>query len=174
MLNSVPNNSNYHQGNYIPKYKNKVIKLNTKGGVYYRSGLEKKFMHWLDHKKEIISWCGECISIPYQLKHYENGDIKIKNHIYYSDFFYKMRTSDGGLKQVVVEVKPMKEYKMVIDLINENLKMPEKKTPKKLKNFEYDLKMAQKNRSKWETITKWCDKKGYHFIIITEEHLKNK
>ena len=28
MLNSKPNNANYNQGNYIPKYKDKVIKLN--------------------------------------------------------------------------------------------------------------------------------------------------
>ena len=30
---------------------------------------------------------------------------------------------------------------------------------KKLKNFEYDLKMAQKNREKWNTMIKYCDKK---------------
>ena len=43
---------------------------------------------------------------------------------------------------------------------------------KKLKNFEYDLKMAYKNKQKWETMINWCNKKGYEFIIITEQHLK--
>jgi G:T-mismatch repair DNA endonuclease (very short patch repair protein) len=42
----------------------------------------------------------------------------------------------------------------------------------KLKNFEYDLKMAQKNSEKWKTMIKFCDKKGWEFIIITEDHLK--
>ena len=82
-----------------------------------------------------------------------------------------MRLEDGRLKQVVVEVKPMKEYNMVIALNEGKLQIPEKGT-KKLKNFEYDLKMAYKNKNKWDTMIAWCNKKGYEFIIITEDHLK--
>ena len=37
MINSKPNNSRYHGGNFIPTNKDKVLKLNTQGGVYYRS-----------------------------------------------------------------------------------------------------------------------------------------
>jgi hypothetical protein len=37
MLNSKPNNSQYHQGLYVPKNKDKVIKLNSQGGLFYRS-----------------------------------------------------------------------------------------------------------------------------------------
>jgi hypothetical protein len=67
----------------------------------------------------------------------------------------------------------MKEYLMVINLQEKNLEMPDaSKSIKKLKNFEYDLKMAQKNREKWNTMIKYCDKKGWDFIIITEHHLK--
>jgi hypothetical protein len=82
-----------------------------------------------------------------------------------------MRLNDGTLKQVVVEVKPMKEYKMVQDLNEGRLTVPQSGA-KKLKNFEYDLKMAYKNKNKWETMINYCNKKGYEFIIITEEHLK--
>jgi hypothetical protein len=32
--------------------------------------------------------------------------------------------------------------------------------------------MAYKNKSKWETMIQWCNKKGFEFIIITEENLK--
>ena len=56
MLNSKPNNSNYNQGNYIPVNKDKVIKLNNQGGIFYRSSWEKKICHWLDHKSEIVRW----------------------------------------------------------------------------------------------------------------------
>ena len=108
MLNSKPNNANYNQGNYIPKYKDKVIKLNTQGGVYYRSSWEKKIMTWLDNNKTITKWGAECMRIPYQMTHFDNGDTKIKEHCYYPDFYYEMRMDDGRLKQVVVEVKPMK------------------------------------------------------------------
>jgi hypothetical protein len=52
------------------------------------------------------------------------------------------------------------------------LSIPENATLKKLKNFEYDLKMAQKNSEKWKTMIKFCDKKGWEFIVITEDILK--
>jgi hypothetical protein len=172
MLNSKPNNSKYHGGNYVPKNKDKVLKLNTQGGVYYRSSWEKKIMYWLDNKKEIIKWGAECLRIPYQMTHFDNGDMKVKEHSYYPDFYYEMRNSDGILKQVVVEVKPQKEYEMVLKLTEGKLNVPENGL-RKLKSFEYELKLAQKNRNKWETMIKWCNKKGYEFVIITENHLKN-
>ena len=171
MLNSKPNNSNYNQGNYVPKNKDKVNKLNTQGGVYFRSSWEKKIMHWLDSNSTITKWGAECLRIPYQMTHFDNGDTKIKEHSYFPDFYYEMRLSDGTLKQVVVEVKPMKEFQMVQDLNEGKLNVPENGM-KKLKNFEYDLKMAYKNKQKWETMINWCNKKGYDFIIITEQHLK--
>ena len=171
MLNSKPNNSNYNQGNYVPKNKDKVIKLNTQGGVYFRSSWEKKIMHWLDNNSTITKWGAECLRIPYQITHFDNGYTKIKEHSYFPDFYYEMRLPDETLKQVVVEVKPMKEFQMVQDLNEGKLNVPENGM-KKLKNFEYDLKMAYKNKQKWETMINWCNKKGYDFIIITEQHLK--
>jgi hypothetical protein len=171
MINSTPNNKNYNQGNYIPKYKDKVVKLNNLGGVFYRSSWEKKIMYWLDQKKEIIRWGAECLIIPYQLTHFESGTPEVKQHCYYPDFYYELKTESGEIKKVVVEVKPYKEYKMVQDLNEKKLVIPEKGT-KKLKNFEYDLLMANKNNQKWETMIKWCNLKGYSFIIITEHQLK--
>jgi hypothetical protein len=171
MLNSKPNNSKYHGGNYIPKNKDKVIKLNTEGGLYYRSSWEKKIMFWLDNNEKITKWGAECIKIPYQMTHFENGDARVKNHVYHVDFYYEMMSDEGLTRRVVVEVKPQKEYNMVLALNEGKLQVPEKGT-KKLKNFEYDLKMAYKNKNKWETMINWCNKKGYEFIIITEEHLK--
>ncbi len=78
---------------------------------------------------------------------------------------------NGDLKQVVVEVKPKKEYEMVQKLLEGNLTVPTN-TLKKLKNFKYDLKMAYKNKSKWETMIKWCEKKGFTFIVVTEDTFK--
>jgi hypothetical protein len=37
--------------------------------------------------------------------------IGVKSHRYYPDFFYRMRMSDGSLKDVVMEVKPQKNMK---------------------------------------------------------------
>lgn len=173
MLNSKPNNTNYHQGNYIPVFKDKVIKLNDQGGIFYRSSWEKKIITWLDNNPKIKSWGSECVSIPYQLTHFErNGDLNIRNHSYYPDFYYEIDNGDGTTRKVIAEVKPMKEYLMVQKITEKSLTIPENVTLKKLKNIEYDLKMAHKNKTKWETMIKFCDKKGWDFIIITEEHLK--
>lgn len=172
MINSTPNNSNYHQGNFIPKNKEKVIKLNSQGGIYYRSSWELKIMTWLDINSKITKWGSECISIPYQLTHFsKNGDIDVKSHNYYPDFYYEI--NDGNsIKKVIAEVKPMKEYLMVQKIQNSQISIPENSTLKKMKNLEYDVKMAHKNKNKWETMIKFCDKKGWEFIIITEDILK--
>jgi phosphopantetheine adenylyltransferase len=82
-----------------------------------------------------------------------------------------MQLADGSRKKVVVEVKPMKEYQLVIDLNEGKMNVPTNGL-KKLKSFEYDLNMAYRNREKWKTMISWCNKKGYEFIIITELHLK--
>ena len=90
MLNSKPNNKKYHQGNYIAKNKDKIYKLNNEGGNFYRSGLEKRFMVWLDNNENVLTWGCESLEIPYQMTHFDNGDVRVKNHIYYPDFFYKI------------------------------------------------------------------------------------
>jgi len=173
MLNSKPNNTNYHQGNFIPKYRDKLLKLNNQGGIYYRSSYELRFMKFLDMNKSVTKWGAECISIPYQLTHYEkNGDINLKSHTYYPDFYYEIAGNDGMTKKVIAEVKPNSEYLDTILLENKGFKIPPNSTLKQLKNLEYRMKMSQKNSEKWKTMIKFCDKKGWEFIIITEDHLK--
>lgn len=172
MINSKPNNSKYQQGNYIPVNKDKVIKLNSQGGIFYRSSWEKRFQTYLDHSEHVIKWGAECLSVPYQMKHFNSGDLAVKNHTYYPDFYYETRIN-GVLKQVVVEIKPHNEYLDVIMLQEGKFDVPQKITTKGLSNLEYKFKMAQRNLSKWETMIKWCDKMGYEFIIITEKTLNN-
>ncbi len=170
MNNRVPNNKSYHSGEFKPTFKSKVIKLNGNDSVIYRSSWEKRIMIWLDNNEKIKMWGSECLEIPYQMTHFDNGMTKIKTHRYYPDFYYEMLMDDGTIRKVVVEVKPQKEYNMVKLLEEGKLEIPDKLG--KLKSFEYDLKMAYKNKEKWSMVIKWCDKKGYEFIIITEEHLK--
>lgn len=173
MINSKPNNSKYNQGNYIPKNKDKVIKLNEQGGVYFRSSWERKIMIWLDNSEHIVMWGAECIAIPYQMKHFKNGVPYIKEHVYYPDFFYKAKVEGSEmLKQVVVEVKPKAEYNDVMLLEQKKFTVNENLSLKKIRNLEYRIKMAQKNRDKWKMTIEWCNKKGYEFKIITEDNLK--
>lgn len=175
MINSKPSNSHYKQGLFIPNNKEKVIKLNSNGGLFYRSSWEKKIMIWLDNKEEIIRWGAEGIEIPYISREMVeidgHSELKNKNRCYYPDFYYEMKLSDGRIKKVVAEVKPKKEYEMAYKFLSEEIKVDPNLSVKKLKNLEYDFKMGQKNAAKWSTMIDWCERKGLEFIIITEDHL---
>lgn len=172
MINSKPNNSRYQQGNYIPINKDKVLILNNEGGVYFRSSLEKKIMVWLDNSKNIRIWSAEHLQIQYQLVHNIGGVPTLKNHTYYPDFYYELVKENSEVRKVVVEVKPQSEYIDAILFTEGKFNIPENATLKKLRSIEYRFKMAQKNAEKWKTMIKWCNKKGFEFIIITEETFK--
>jgi hypothetical protein len=167
MLNIAPRSGGlYKQGLFIPKNKEKLIKANSKGGVYYRSSLEHKMMIYLDNNENIKFWSSEYIKIPYEKTEYvnEKETWETTKHTYYPDFYYELVRSDGSIAKVVAEVKHSSETK--------EPKIPHNPTAKQLKNFEYALKMWNKNLSKWKYMIEWCERKGFEFIIITEERLK--
>lgn len=169
MLNSAPKQpTKYHQGLFTPKNKDKVIKLNTQGGLYFRSGLEQKMMIYLDNNENIINWGAENMRVPYEKTEWisEDQEFKTSSHNYYPDFYYELRKSDGTTSKVVAEVKPFSE--------TIEPKLANNPTSKQLKNFEYALKMYNKNLSKWKYMIAYCERKGFEFIIITEKHLGGK
>jgi len=169
MINSAPRqNGKYKQGLYVPKNKEKLIKANSYGGVFYRSGLEQKMMIYLDSNENIKAWSAEYIRIPYQKTEYNNTtqELETTTHNYYPDFYYELVRSDGSVSKVVAEVKPSNETTEPI--------LPQNATAKQLKNFEYSLKMWNKNLSKWKYMIEYCERKGFEFIIITEQHLSRK
>lgn len=166
MLNSAPKQSNkYHQGLFIPVNKDKVIKLNSQGGLYYRSGLEQKMMIYLDNNSKIINWGAEHLKIPYSKTEWvsEAQEYKTTEHTYYPDFYYELKREDGTISKVVAEVKPYSE--------TTEPKLSQNPSSKQMKNFEYALKMYNKNLSKWSYMIDYCKKKDFEFIIITEKVL---
>jgi len=166
MLNSVPGQpSKYKQGLFVPKNKEKLIKANTYGGVFYRSGLEHKMMIWLDRNDNITQWASEWMKIPYEKTEYNNTKnyVETTQHNYYPDFYYELRRNDGSVSRVIAEVKPSTE--------TVEPKLQSNPTAKQLKNFEYALKMWNKNLSKWKYMIEYCERKGFDFIIVTEKNL---
>jgi hypothetical protein len=123
-------------------------------------------MIYLDNNENIRSWSSEYIKIPYEKTEYVNETQmwETTKHTYYPDFYYELVRSDGSVTKVVAEVKPSTETR--------EPKIPQNPTAKQLKNFEYALKMWNKNLSKWKYMIEWCERKGFEFIIITEERLK--
>jgi hypothetical protein len=166
MLNSAPNqNGKYKQGLFIPKNKNKCIKLNNQGGLFYRSSLEQKFMIYLDNNNNIIHWNTELIKIPYTKNAWNNKllEMTLTEHTYFPDFYYEIKKADGSIARVVAEIKPDHETKPP--------KLQQNPTAKQMKNFEYSLKEYAKNLDKWKYCIEWCKMKGFEFIIITDRHL---
>ena len=173
MLNTKPNNPRYHQGLYVPVNKDKVLKLNNLGGLYYRSSLEKKMMIFLDNSEGIRMWSAESVEIPYYSNEFKNGDLIQIQRRYYPDFYYEMQSS-SGIKKVIAEVKSKSEYDDALMVERGLFKVPEGTSLKKLQSLEYRFKMAQKNSDKWKTMVEFCRLKGFEFIVITDEILNSR
>jgi len=165
MINNAPRQpGKYHQGLYVPQNKNKLMKANEKGGVYYRSSWEKKVCIYLDMNDSIVRWGCEFIEIPYMLTEVKNSIPTTTKHRYYPDFYYELKNSDGSIKKVIVEIKPKVETLPPKQLKNGA-------TRKQLQSFEYAIKMWNKNLSKWQTTIAYCKSKGIEFVIITEDFI---
>lgn len=177
MINNKPNNpkkkdgtSKYRQGMYVPKNTDKVLKLNSNGGIYYRSSWEHKVCMYLDMNERVLQWGCEVVRIPYKktdIKKAKDGimDYKTTEHNYYPDFWYKRLKDDGSIEEVVMEVKP---YSETIEPKSPAVNA----TRKQLENFEYSMKLWNANMYKWEHAIKYCETKGIKFVIMTEAYIK--
>ena len=162
MLNSKPNNSNYKQGNFIPKNKDKVIRLNKDGGIYYRSSLEYKVLLYLDKAESIIKYGCEFIEIEYILKDKDGLGSK---HRYYPDVYYEIKMDDGSVRRILLEIKPYSQ-------VNEpNIDEKKLNTSKRLKNAKYNIDEWNKNMCKWEAAINYCTRKGIEFKILHEKEI---
>ena len=175
MINNAPNNPKrkdgkrkYKQGNFIPDNKDKVIKLNSLGGVYYRSGYEFKIYRYLDLNPKVIRWGAEFIEIPYRKKSVKKTDWgeyqwKESNHRYFPDVYYELQGDDGSIKKIIAEIKPYSETK--------EPKLPLNATKKQLENFEYSRNLWNANMYKWEHAIEYAANRGMKFVVITEKYL---
>ena len=87
-----------YKGRYTPANPKKY-KGNSRN-IVYRSLWERKFMVYCDTSKNILEWGSEEIIIPYL----SPWDGRI--HRYFPDFYIKVKQHDGGVKKMIIEVKP--------------------------------------------------------------------
>lgn len=139
----------YRQGLFKPK---NVSKYLGKTLPVYRSGWELKFFRWCDDNDNVLEWASESIIIPYLNK----ADGKV--HRYYTDGIVVLREKSGIFKYVV-EIKPSSQT------------IPPVSGNKKKSTINYENYRYIQNLSKWDAAKKWCDKKGYKFLILTEKEL---
>ena len=87
-----------YKGRYTPRKPEKY--KGDPRNIVYRSLWERKFMVYCDNSASIIEWGSEEIIIPYLSP--KDG----RMHRYFPDFYIKVKQADGGIKKMIIEVKP--------------------------------------------------------------------
>ena len=145
-------NKNFVQGIYNPKNSQKYY---GKGQIIYRSMMELKAFRYLDNNPNVLTWSSESVVIPYISP--KDG----KMHRYFVDLVAKLKSKDGTIKKLLIEVKPEKQT------------FPPTESPnKKQKTLIYEKYQYAVNTAKWQAAQAWCKTKGYTFLILNEKHLK--
>ena len=142
----------YKQGVFNPNHKDKY---KGRFPICYRSGLELKYMRWLDSNSSIISWGSESVIIPY-IK-----PIDGKLHRYYLDFNFTIRDKQGVFHKFLIEVKPVRQCS------------PPKPGKKARKTILTEQITWATNQAKWNAAKQWAQTHGYKFTIVTEMDIKN-
>jgi hypothetical protein len=136
--------SKFAQGSYIIKNKQKYV---GNGTPRYRSGWEHAFMRFLDNNDNVHQWASESISIPYR------NPVTGKQSMYVPDFLITYKTRNNTLVAELVEIKPKKQS--IIES----------------KMSERDRMIVAVNYAKWDAATKWANRNGLKFRVITEDDL---
>ena len=137
-----------YKGKFRPtnrqKYKGDIT------NIIYRSLWERNFMKYCDENKNIIEWGSEELIVPYI------SPLDNKQHRYFPDFYIKTKNGD----KFMVEIKPKKFTK------------PPKPKKRITKAYIHETKEWHRNQAKWKAAKNVCEKLGWKFQIITEDHLK--
>ena len=145
-------------GNVCQSYYVPVNKEKYKGSmpIICRSSWERRFCEYCDLNSSITYWSSEGFTIPYI------SPIDKKYHNYFIDFviLVKRKTNDKVKQHVIlIEIKPKNQTKPPIP------------TPKNRMTIKYKKQVETYliNQSKWKATKEFCKKKGFEFLILTED-----
>jgi len=140
-----------YQGIFRPKNPKKYI--GDSNNIVYRSSWECRVMNWFDQNDDIISWASEELIVPYK------SPIDNRFHRYFPDFIVKVKTRDGTMKTLMIEVKPKKQT------------IPPEPRKRVTKQYVTEVTTYGVNQAKWKAAQEYCLDRGWEFKIMTEEHL---
>jgi len=140
-----------YQGIFRPKNPQKYI--GDSNNIVYRSSWECRVMNWFDQNDDIISWASEELIVPYK------SPIDNRFHRYFPDFIVKVKTRDGTMKTLMIEVKPKKQT------------VPPEPRKRVTKQYITEVTTYGVNQAKWKAAHEYCLDRGWEFKIMTEEHL---
>ena len=140
-----------YSGRFTPKNPQKYV--GDANNIIYRSSWECKVMSWLDRNDSIVSWASEELIIPYI------SPIDGRKHRYFPDFVVKVKTRDGLLKTMILEVKPKKQTQR-----------PEQRK-RVTKQYINEVTTWGVNQAKWKAANEYCVDRGMQFLVLTEKDL---
>ena len=144
-----------YKGKFKPKNRAKYKGDHT--AITYRSLWELRFMRYLDTTPSVLKWSSEEIVIPYR------SPIDGRRHRYFPDFWVKVKTSEGVVKESLIEVKPKAQCS------------PPKGAPpkdrRKRGRFIREVKTWGVNEAKWKAAKAYCDDRKWGWKILTEDDL---
>jgi hypothetical protein len=147
----IPPTTKGYKGFFVPKnpqkYKGDIEK------IIWRSTWEKHVMDTLDSNPNVLEWSSEQIVIKYL------NPVDNQVHRYLPDMWCRLRRADGSIKCVLIEVKPYKQTK------------PPKQPKRRTKKFLIEAATYAVNQAKWTSATKYCEQRGWQFIILTEQEI---
>ena len=121
--------------------------------IVYRSMWERRFMKYCDLSETVVRWGSEEVIIPYI------SPLDRKPHRYFVDFIVEMKTVDGGIKTMLIEVKPKKQCS------------EPKKPKKRSRNYLYEAQTWITNCAKWKAAKEAAANRGWEFKVLTEDDL---
>jgi len=135
------------------KPKNPQKYLGDYNNIWARSSWEVRVMNWFDRNPDVIEWGSEELVIPYI------SPVDGRPHRYFPDFFVKVKTKEGKVKAMVVEVKPDRETK------------EPKQRQRITKQYIEEVMTYGVNQAKWKYAEEYCLDRGWEFKVLTEKHL---
>jgi len=135
-----------YKGKYKPSYPQKYN--GDPSNIIYRSSWECKVMDMFDKRPDILSWSSEEMAIPYV------SPVDGKRHRYFPDFIVKVRTKDGTIKTLMVEVKPEKQSR------------PPEKKKRVTKQYIQEVVTWGVNQSKWKAAIEYCKDRKWTFVVM--------
>lgn len=137
------------KGTYRPhnpqKYRGNV------SNIIYRSSWELRVMSWLDKSPDIKSWSSEEVVVLYT--DYSSSPPRTRR--YFPDF--TVEKTNG--QWMMVEIKPLKQA------------LPPTSRKRQTTAYINEVKTYAKNMSKWEAAKKYCEQRGWRFVVLTERDL---
>jgi len=110
-------------------------------------------MNFLDTHPDVLEWNSEEVVVPYRCV------TDNKMHRYFVDFWYRVRTADGSIQTMLIEVKPKAQTK------------EPKKQQRRTRRYINEVMTWGKNQSKWKAAEEYCKDRGWKFQIITEKEI---